>query len=94
MPLMRAAAYAFAIIGILITAPFAANAGVNGIVVAILGGTLAATPYVIVRALEEVLADSAGRQTSSSPPYSGRRSVLRPHRSERGRPLRAAARQT
>ena len=65
MSLMRPAAYVFAIIGILITVPFAANAGAHGIVVAILGGTLAATPYVIVRALEEVLADSAGRQTSA-----------------------------
>jgi L-serine deaminase len=63
---MRPAAYAIAIIGILITAPFAANAEAHGIVVAILGGTLAATPYVIVRALEEVLAESAGRKTGAS----------------------------
>ena len=66
MPLMRPAAYAFAIIGFLITAPFAAHAGAHGIVVAILGGTLAATPHVIVRALEEVLADSTGATSESS----------------------------
>jgi len=78
MPLMRPAAYAFAIIGIFITAPFAATAGANGIVVAILGGTLAATPYVIVRALEEVLAESAGRKTASTSQSSSQADLGRP----------------
>jgi hypothetical protein len=78
MPLMRPAAYAFAIIGIFITAPFAATAGVNGIVVAILGGTLAATPYVIVRALEEVLADAAERKTGSISESSSQADLGRP----------------
>jgi hypothetical protein len=55
---LRTAAYVFALAAIAITVPLTAAAGEQGIVVAVLGGTLAVTPYVVVRAIEELTRES------------------------------------
>jgi hypothetical protein len=55
---LRHVAYLFALAAIAITVPFAAAPGRHTIAIALLGGTLAATPYVVVRALEEVRRES------------------------------------
>jgi hypothetical protein len=51
--MMRLAAYAFALAVIALTTPLTAAAGTQGLAVGVLGGTLAVTPYVVVRAIEE-----------------------------------------
>jgi hypothetical protein len=51
---LRLVAYLFALAVLALTVPFTLAAGARGLVVAVLGGTLAVTPYVMVRALEEV----------------------------------------
>jgi hypothetical protein len=56
---MRYAAYLFALAAMAITVPLTVTAGQQGIAVAVLGGTLAVTPYVLVRALEELTSESA-----------------------------------
>ena len=58
MMLLRRAAYVFALAVIAITLPLTAAADEQGIVVAVLGGTLAVTPYVVVRAFEECTSES------------------------------------
>ena len=55
---LRVAAYVFAVAAIAMTALLTAASGDDGIVVALLGGTLAVTPYVLVRAFEESLRES------------------------------------
>jgi hypothetical protein len=55
---LRVAAYVFAVATIAITALLTAASGDDGIVVALLGGTLAVTPYVLVRALEDWMRES------------------------------------
>ena len=55
---LRVAAYVFALVAIVITLPLTVSAGQQGIVVAVLGGTLAVTPYVVVRAIEELTSES------------------------------------
>ena len=55
---LRLAAYVFALAAIAITVPLTAAADEQGIVVAVLGGTLAVTPYVVVRAIEELTSES------------------------------------
>ena len=52
---LRLVAYFSAVAVMAITVPFTLAAGKQSLVVAVLGGTLAVTPYVVVRALEEVL---------------------------------------
>jgi hypothetical protein len=52
-------AYMFALAAIAITVlVFPVAAGRHGIAVALLGGTLAVTPYVVVRAIEEAMNES------------------------------------
>jgi hypothetical protein len=51
---LRVAAYVFALAAMVITVPLTIAAEARGIVVAVLGGTLAVTPYVVVRAIEEL----------------------------------------
>ena len=58
MMTLRVAAYLFALVAIVITLPLTVGAGQQGIVVAVLGGTLAVTPYVLVRAIEELTGES------------------------------------
>ena len=55
----RVAAQLFALAAIAITVPLTVTAGGQGIVVGMLGGTLAVTPYVVVRAIEEFTSESA-----------------------------------
>lgn len=55
---LRVAAYVFAVATIAITALLTAASGDDGIVVALLGGTLAVTPYVLVRAFEDWVRES------------------------------------
>lgn len=55
---LRLAAYAFALAAMAITVPLTVAAGERGIVVAALGGTLAVTPFVVVRAIEELASES------------------------------------
>ena len=55
---LRLVAYVFAVAVIAITVPVTLSADDQGLVVAVLGGTLAVTPYVVVRALEEVTNES------------------------------------
>jgi hypothetical protein len=55
---LRVAAYLFAVAAIAMTALLMAASGEGGIVVALLGGTLAVTPYVLVRAFEESVRES------------------------------------
>ena len=58
MTTLRLAAYAFALAAMAITVPPTVAAGEHGIVVALLGGTLAVTPFVVVRAIEEWASES------------------------------------
>jgi hypothetical protein len=58
MMTLRLAAYAVALAALAITVPLTLAAGQHGIVVAVLGGTLAVTPYVVARAVEEVRRES------------------------------------
>ena len=58
MMTLRVAAYLFALAAIAITLPLTVGAGQQGIVVALLGGTLAVTPYVLVRAIEALTGES------------------------------------
>ena len=58
MMTLRVAAYVFALLAMAITLPLTIGAGQQGIVVAVLGGTLAVTPYVLVRAIEELTGES------------------------------------
>ena len=58
MRTLRVAAYLFALLAIAITLPLTVGADQQGIVVAMLGGTLAVTPYVLVRAIEELTGES------------------------------------
>jgi hypothetical protein len=55
---LRVAAYVFAVATIAITALLTAASGDDGLVVALLGGTLAVTPYVLVRAFEDWVRES------------------------------------
>ena len=55
---LRLAAYLFALAAIAITLRLTVAADEQGIVVAVLGGTLAVTPYVVVRAFEEFTSES------------------------------------
>ena len=55
---LRFAAYAFALAVLAITVPLTIAAGEEAIAVALLGGTLAVTPYVVVKAFEEVARES------------------------------------
>ena len=55
---LRISAYLFAVAVILITVPPTLAADDDGIAVALLGGTLAVTPYVVVRADEELRRES------------------------------------
>jgi hypothetical protein len=57
MRTLRVAAYVFALVAIAITLPLTLGADEQGIVVAMLGGTLAVTPYVVVRAIEELTSE-------------------------------------
>ena len=63
MRTLRVAAYVFALVAIVITLPLTLGAGQQGIVVAMLGGTLAVTPYVVVRAIEELTGESVQKGT-------------------------------
>jgi hypothetical protein len=58
MKCLRIAAYVFAVAAIAITAPLTAAPGDDGIVVGMLGGTLAVTPYVLLRAFEDWMRES------------------------------------
>jgi hypothetical protein len=51
---LRLVAYLFAVAVMAITVPLTLAAAAQGLVVAVLGGTLAVTPYVVVRAIEEM----------------------------------------
>jgi hypothetical protein len=51
---LRLVAYLFAMAVMAITVPLTLAAAAQGLVVAVLGGTLAVTPYVVVRAIEEM----------------------------------------
>jgi hypothetical protein len=55
---LRVVTYLFAVAMMAITVPFTLAAGAQGLVVAFLGGTLAITPYMVVRAFEEVRSES------------------------------------
>jgi hypothetical protein len=55
MTTLRIVAYALALIAMAMAVPLTLAAGDRGLVVGVLAGTLAATPYVVVRALEEVV---------------------------------------
>lgn len=73
---LRLAAYAFALAAMAITVPLTVAAGERGIVVAALGGTLAVTPFVVVRALEELAGESTHR-VETDPNQSQCRSAVR-----------------
>ena len=71
---LRLVAYVFALAVMAITVPFTlAATGAQGLVVALLGGTLAVTPYVVIRAFEEVTNESAPWSGPGS--YSVRREI-------------------
>ena len=70
---LRLVAYFFAVAVIAITVPFTLAADDQGLVVAVLGGTLAITPYVVVRAIEEVTNESGPWPGHAS--YSVRREI-------------------
>jgi len=70
---LRVVAYLFAVAVIAITVPFTLAAHEQGLVVAVLGGTLAITPYVVVRAFEQVTNESVPWQGPGS--YSVRREI-------------------
>ena len=63
MRTLRVAAYLFALVAIAITLPLTIGAEQQGIVVAMLGGTLAVTPYVLVRAIEELTGEPVQKGT-------------------------------
>ena len=56
--MLRLVAYIFALAAVAISVPLTAAAGRHGIAVGVLGGTLAVTPYIVVRAIEEVTNES------------------------------------
>jgi len=58
MTTLRMVAYALALVAIAMAVPLTIDAGARGLVVGVLAGTLAVTPYVVVRALEEVMSAS------------------------------------
>ena len=62
MRMLRVAAYVFALVAIAITVPLILGAAQQGIVVAVLGGTLAVTPYVVIRAIEEWTSESVQKE--------------------------------
>ena len=70
---LRVVAYLFAFAVIAITVPFTLAAHDQGLVVAVLGGTLAITPYVVIRAFEEVTNESVRWRGPGS--YSVRREI-------------------
>lgn len=70
---LRVAAYLFAVAVMAITVPVTLAAEDQGLVVAVLGGTLAMTPYVVVRAVEEVTNESGRWPGHAS--YSIRREI-------------------
>lgn len=70
---LRLVAYLFAVAVMAITVPFTLAADEQGLVVAVLGGTLAITPYVVVRAVEEVTNESVPWPAPAS--YSVRREI-------------------
>ena len=70
---LRLVAYVFALAVLAISVPFTLDAGTGGLVVAVLGGTLAVTPYVVIRAFEEVTNESVRWQGPGS--YSVRREI-------------------
>ena len=70
---LRLVAYLFALAVITITVPFTLAAHDQGLVAAVLGGTLAMTPYVVVRAFEEVANESVPLPREGS--YSVRRQI-------------------
>jgi hypothetical protein len=55
---LRVLAYVFAVATIAITALLTIASGDDGLLVALLGGTLAVTPYVVVRAFEDWMRES------------------------------------
>jgi len=55
---LRVAAYVFAVVAIAITLILTVASGDDGLVVALLGGTLAVTPYVLVTAFEDWMRES------------------------------------
>ena len=61
MMTLRLATYVFALAAMAITLPLTLDAGQQGIVVGVLGGTLAVTPYVVVRAIVELRSDQFHR---------------------------------
>ena len=63
MRTLRVTAYVFALMAIAITVPLTRGAGQQGIVVAVLGGTLAVTPYMVVRAVEGLRSESVQKGT-------------------------------
>ena len=58
MTTLRIVAYALALVAIAMAVPLTLAAGARGLIVGVLAGTLAVTPYVVVRALEEVMSAS------------------------------------
>ena len=70
---LRLVAYLFAVVVIALTVPFTLAAHDQGLVVALLGGTLAVTPYVVIRAFEEVANESVPWPGQGS--YSVRREI-------------------
>ena len=70
---LRVVAYLFALAVIVITVPLTLAAHDQGLVVAVLGGTLALTPYVVIRAFEEVTNESVPWRGPGS--YSVRRDI-------------------
>jgi hypothetical protein len=58
MTSLRIGAYIFAVAAIALTALLMAASGDDGIVVAVLGGTVAVTPYVMVKAIEDWMRES------------------------------------
>ena len=66
MKALRLASYMFALAVMAITAPLTVGADRQGIVVSVLGGTLALTPYVVVRAIEEHLRSQRPSRCRSS----------------------------
>jgi hypothetical protein len=55
---LRIGAYVFALAAIAITVLLTVTANRHSLAVAVLGGTLAVTPYVVVRAIEEMTNES------------------------------------
>lgn len=70
---LRVVTYLFAVAVMAITVPFTLSAGARGLVVAVLGGTLAVTPYMVIRAFEEVANESVPWPGSGS--YAVRREI-------------------